>query len=948
MGGVRTQTARRERVERMAQCALLGALALVLSYIETMIPLPFTVPGIKLGLANAAVLVALLLLDARSAAGIALVKVLASGFLFGSPTMLAYSAGGTLLALLAMLLLSKISGMDTVPISMASAIFHNVGQLAVAAFMLGTPAVFMTLPVLAVAACVTGAIIGGASQGVVAALQADELAERVPVDLSGFELRPGEHVAFVGANGSGKSTAALQLAGLLEDAAAVADDGARTVANGAADGVAGAEAVRLVMQDPASQLVKNAVEDDVAFGPENLGLSLPQMRELVADALADAGVQSLAQCDVNELSGGQGQQTAIAGVLAMRPRAIVFDEASSMLDTAARARFQELIARLCAAGVAVVTVTQLPDEALAADRAVLFKAGKIVFSGDPAKAVAQLDGEDLAAFGHGAEEGQSEEATAAVVDATGFGDAADGVTAPDAGRALTCSNLRFAYPGSSVSVLQGVSLSVQPGRVLGLKGVCGCGKSTLGRLLAGYELPLSGCVQVDGLELRDERAARDAFRHRVAYVEQRPERALFAQTAFDDVLFGARNLGLSEDEACARAAAALEAVGIDPVQAREKNPFCYSGGEQRRIALAGMLVLETPYLILDEPSAGLDPEELRRLAALVARLRAEGRGIVLIAHDDVFLNACCDDMFDLGEHGGAGASAEQGGSLRGTASLAMETLGVQQLAARPLPARFGRYCPKDSFVHALDPRVKIALCLLYMVAGFVAQGWAALGLVAVFGVAMLLAAKTTPHQAWGAFRPFLGLMIFVGVFDALFTGGNSPWWQAGPLALSAESLSFAAESVLRFALVAVTTSTLMATTSATQLSDGCAALLEPLRACGARVDDAALSLAMTLRFVPLVQGEFFTVKQAQEARLANFNSAHLAQRVRAYGPVFVPLFAGCLRRSQDLALAIQNRAYGSSAKRGHYRTFELRVSDVFALLLVAALFAAVIALRAFA
>lgn len=942
MGGAGTQTARRERVERMAQCALLGALALVLSYIETMIPLPFAVPGIKLGLANAAVLVALLLLDARSAAGIALVKVLASGFLFGSPTMLAYSSGGTLLALLAMLLLSKIPGMGAVPISMTSAIFHNVGQLAVAAFMLGTPAVFMTLPVLAVAACVTGAIIGATSQGVVAALQADELAERVPVDLSVFELRPGEHVAFVGANGSGKSTAALQLAGLLEDAAAPADDGARTVANGAADGVAGVEAVRLVMQDPASQLVKNAVEDDVAFGPENLGLSLPQMRELVADALADAGVQGLAQCDVNELSGGQGQQTAIAGVLAMQPRAIVFDEASSMLDTAARARFQELIARLCAAGVAVVTVTQLPDEALAADRAVLFKAGKIVFSGDPAKAVAQLDGEDLAAFGRGAEEGQSEEAAAAVTDA------ADGVTAPDAGRALTCNNLRFAYPGSSVSVLQGVSLSVQPGRVLGLKGVCGCGKSTLGRLLAGYESPLSGCVQVDGLELRDERAARDAFRRCVAYVEQRPERALFAQTAFDDVLFGARNLGLSEDEACARAAAALEAVGIDPTRAREKSPFCYSGGEQRRIALAGMLVLETPYLILDEPSAGLDPEELRRLAALVAQLRAKGRGIVLIAHDDAFLSACCDDMFDMGEHGGAGAPAEQGGSLRGTASLAMETPDVQQLAARPLPARFGRYCPKDSFVHALDPRVKIVLCLLYMVAGFVAQGWAALGLVAVFGVAMLLAAKTTPHQAWGAFRPFLGLMIFVGVFDAFFTGGNSPWWQAGPLALSAESLSFAAESVLRFALVAVTTSTLMATTSSTQLSDGCAALLEPLRACGARVDDAALSLAMTLRFVPLVQGEFFTVKQAQEARLANFNSAHLAQRVRAYGPVFVPLFAGCLRRSQDLALAIQNRAYGSSAKRSCYRTFELRVSDVFALLLVVALFVAVIVLRAFA
>lgn len=912
------------RVQRMAQCALLGALALVLSYIETMIPLPFAVPGIKLGLANAAVLVALLLVDSRAAVEVALVKVLASGFLFGTPTMLAYSAGGTVLAVLVMLVMARPCGLGAVPVSMASAICHNIGQLAVAAFMLSSTAVFATLPVLAVAACATGAIIGVAAQGVVSALQADAGCDRVPVDLSGFELHPGEHVAFVGANGSGKSTAALQLAGLLA---------AGDAADGAGVGAAGDLApVRLVMQDPANQMVKGEVEDDVAFGPENLGMPLLQMHGLVAKAMADIDVQELAASDVNELSGGQGQQVAIAGVLAMQPGAIVFDEATSMLDVAARARFEALVGELCAAGVAVVTVTQLASEALAADRAVLFEAGKISYIGTPACALSKLEADILPAYDCDA---LQEDATASDDLSAGAGVAADVDATADAAeqdRALRCDGLCVAYPGSSARVLDGVSLSIEPGCVLGLTGPCGCGKSTLARTLAGYLLPEEGTVRLDGLCLSVTREVQDAYRRKVAYVNQRPEQALFAQTAFDDVLFGALNLGLDDDEAQTRATAALEAVGINPDQAKEKSPFSYSGGEQRRIAIAGMLVLDTPYLILDEPCAGLDPLELRRLAGIIAKLRQEGKGILLIAHDDAFLRACVDSVVEVSA---LGAFKQQQADLRAR-------------APRRVPARFGRYVPGCSLMHGLDARAKLVLCLLYMIAGFVAQGWLALGLVALFGAGMLAVAKTTPRQAWAAFRPFIGLMVFVGLFDLFFTGGDDIWWQAGPLCVSAQSASFAAQSVLRFALVAIATSTLMATTSATQLGDGCTALLEPLRRLGVRVDDTALSLSMTLRFVPLVQGEFFAVKRAQKARLAHFNSGNVVQRVKAYGPVFVPLFAGCLRRSQDLALAIQNRAYGCAAVRSRYRRLSAGAADAASLLLAAALVIVVIALRVIA
>ena len=386
-------------VERLASCSLLAAVALVLSYLETMIPLPVALPGVKLGLANVAVAVALFTLDARAAAGVAAVKVLASGLLFGSPTMLAYSFGGTALAFAGMAGLAAIPGVGLVPVSMVAAILHNAGQLAVAALLLQTPTVFVNLPVLAVAACVTGGVTGAVGEAALASLERESeggrggaadggaadggaadggaVTVRPVVDCSPLgRISPGERVAFIGANGSGKTSCALQLAGLAE-----ADGGAAAATGGARAGVS--------FQDPDSQIVAPVVRDDVAFGPENRGLERPEMMRLVNDALVEAGIPELGSRDVDSLSGGEKQRVAVAGLLAMAPGLVVFDEATAMLDPAARASFDRLAARLCARGVAVVQVTQIMDEAFAADRVAVFRAGGIVFVGTPAEALSE-------------------------------------------------------------------------------------------------------------------------------------------------------------------------------------------------------------------------------------------------------------------------------------------------------------------------------------------------------------------------------------------------------------------------------------------------------------------------------------------------------------------------------------------------------------------------------
>ena len=196
---------------------------------------------------------------------------------------------------------------------------------------------------------------------------------------------------------------------------------------------------------------------------------------------------------------------------------------------------------------------------------------------------------------------------------------------------LTSSELRFSYDAET-DVLDGVTLAVEPGRVLGIAGAAGAGKSTLLRCLAGLEHGYRGSVAEDSLGECSSCGSR-RWHGRVGYVAQSPERQLFARTVFDDVAFGPNNLGLTDQEVLLRVRGALEAVGFDFERSLEESPLCCSGGEQRAIALAGVLALETPYLLLDEPTAGLDSEHVEKLARTLRGLRSKGVGVAVVSHD---------------------------------------------------------------------------------------------------------------------------------------------------------------------------------------------------------------------------------------------------------------------------------------------------------------------------
>lgn len=468
--------------------------------------------------------------------------------------------------------------------------------------------------------------------------------DSVALDDVTLEVCRGERVCVLGANGSGKSTLASVICGLLApDGGGVELVGHAVCTGGVPDLAAYRDARRqlgLVFQNPDDQIVTSVVADDVAFGPENLGVPRAQIATRVARELRRVAMEKYAHADPSRLSGGQRQRVCIAGALAMEPAVLVLDEPSSLLDVRGRAAIMRVMGRLAAAGATLVHVTHFMDEALAADRVIVMQHGRVALEGTPDEVFAAKNAQVIEALGLempfearlAAALRQAEAASGAVAAPgapSGEKSTAPAACAPAAEPpAILARDLGFSY-GPDAQALDGVSLEVPIRATTAIVGQTGSGKSTLLRLLCGLEATDAGSLTVCGINAATKRGRRQ-IRRAVGYVMQHPERQLFAQTVAEDVAFGPRNQGLSAAEVERRVAHALDLVGL--ADRRDASPFELSGGQQRLAAIAGVLAMEPELLVLDEPTAGLDPRGRARLRALMADLAAHGVTLLQVTH----------------------------------------------------------------------------------------------------------------------------------------------------------------------------------------------------------------------------------------------------------------------------------------------------------------------------
>ncbi len=465
-----------------------------------------------------------------------------------------------------------------------------------------------------------------------------------------LEVSRGERICVLGANGSGKSTLASVVCGLLApDEGTVELAGERVCADGRPDLEAYRRARRslgLVFQNPDDQIVTSVVEDDVAFGPENLGLPRDEIAARVARELRRVAMEGYAGADPSRLSGGQRQRVCIAGALAMEPAVLVLDEPGSLLDVRGRAAIMRVMGRLAAAGTTLIHVTHFMEEALDADRVLVMDHGRILLEGTPDEVFSH--GPELSRLGlevpFAARLSERLDLPWTCDERQHLGELG---TVPNLHKPLmeerpdikhvcklgTVPNLQvehvtFSY-GRGERALDDVSFEVPAGSSTAIIGQTGSGKSTLLRLLCGLERPDEGRVVVDGHDTSSRRGS-TAARRAVGYVMQHPERQLFAETVEKDVAFGPRNLKLPAAEVERRVSRAIETVGL--TARRNDSPFTLSGGQRRLCALAGILAMEPRILVLDEPTAGLDPRGRAMLRRVLARLSEQGITLVQVTH----------------------------------------------------------------------------------------------------------------------------------------------------------------------------------------------------------------------------------------------------------------------------------------------------------------------------
>lgn len=505
-----------------------------------------------------------------------------------------------------------------------------------------------------------------------------------------LRVRPGEFIAVLGGNGSGKSTLARLLDGLLQPTTGRV----RVAGMDTADPALLPEIRRrvgLVFQNPDNQIVASVVADDVAFGPENLGLPRAVIGLRVAEALSAVGMSEYAGVDPHHLSGGQKQRIAIAGALAVHPDCLCLDEPTSLLDPAGRAEVRQALGRLRASGCALVVITHYAEEAVEADQVIVLHEGRVATEGSPravfgapeklwawgvqpppaALAWAALRRKGLATpaampltlselaerLAPAMRPGAGEAAAGVLAPAPGAGPPAPEPTpvdATDASAALAPASVvpwdavqlegvcyRFPDPSrlgrTRRRALDELDLQLRPGECVALLGATGSGKSTAALHCSALLQPDAGTVSIDGVRpWKGRKGSAHALalrtcRRRVGLVFQYPEDQFFEERVLDEVAFAPRNHGAPPAEAEEAARHAMARVGL-PASYANRSPLHLSGGEMRRVAIASLLAARPRYLLLDEPTAGLDAFGRRELAALLADLRASGIGILLITH----------------------------------------------------------------------------------------------------------------------------------------------------------------------------------------------------------------------------------------------------------------------------------------------------------------------------
>ncbi len=695
-----------------------------------------------------------------------------------------------------------------------------------------------------------------------------------------FGIEKGSYVAIVGYNGCGKSTLARLLCSLEMPSSGTIE-------------IEENNRIGIVFQSPKDQLVSGIVSRDTAFGPQNLGLKPGEVELRVIESLNIVDMLDRAGASTSALSLGQTQKVALSGVLAMRPEILILDEAVSMIDPEARQEILDFLRYWHKCGNTIIQITHDIDVLKDADSVIGIEDGRVFFYGTQKaflmdkENVSRICGKPLV---KNERNRQPERA----------------MHSPDTQPSLRLENVTYTHEDGSEHGIFNINLEFYCGTLTAITGASGAGKSTLLEVCAGLTVVQEGTLY-----------CQSALRPVLA--QQNAQAALFEPFAADDVAFGPRNRGMGGSELVERVKHSMDEAALPFNQFAERRTFELSGGEQRRLSIAGILAMNSDIIMFDEPTAGLDSRARLEVMALLRRLADEGKTVIFSTHkrdeaDFADREIVIKDGRVISDTACASAveNCDSGESKQYTEIRPSESAGlIAALKSVSLGLSRSRQ-KKTAPAEKLPPALRILLfTALFVFSLAVRPLWfcgVALGVAVVY---CLLCGFSLRRLFITSLKilPFLLLFsIFQMIFHPAIPGERHftewKWFMVTP-----SKLLFCLAAILRTDAALACISGFFVSTPEYDLMDGLNILLTPLRLCHIPVRYFILIIEVIFRFIPLLVDEAVSIIKTQVIRGGLGQVKGKLARIRAVLPLVVPLIIQSIKRSEALADAITMRCF---------------------------------------
>lgn len=746
-----------------------------------------------------------------------------------------------------------------------------------------------------------------------------------------FGIEKGSYLAIVGYNGCGKSTLARLLCGLETP-----DSGTIQIEEN--------NRIGIVFQSPKDQLVSGLVSRDTAFGAANLGLSAGEVELRVIESLNIVDMLDRASSSTSALSLGQTQKIALSGVLALRPEILILDEAVSMIDPEARKEILEFLRYWHKCGNTIIQITHDLEVLQDADSVIGIEEGRIFFYGTQKAFLADKEnvkricGEPLPKSPVVEYDTPVLTRDTPVVEY----DAQRRVSKPQEEITLKLDNVTYihdvvsirpsAYSTTGGHGIFNINLDFYRGTLTALTGPSGAGKSTLLEVCAGLAEPQKGKVYSSSGE-------------RAVLAQQNAQAALFEPFAADDVAFGPRNRGKSGAELVETVKRAMNEAALPFEAFAERRTFELSGGEQRRLSIAGILALDSEIILFDEPTAGLDSRSRNEIMALMRRLADEGKTVIFSTHkrdeadladreivikdgrvekdtlpvfdNDAPVVDCDVPVVDYDAELTKSPVVECDAQRRVSKPHLKELLPsessslIASLKSLSLGLSRSRH-QKTAPVEKLPPALRILLFTALFVFSLAARPLWLCGVALAVGIIYCLLCGFSLRRLFIASLKILPFLLIFSIFQMIFHPAlpdevrftSWKWFMVTP-----SKLLFCLAAILRTDASLACISAFFVSTPEYDLMDGLNILLTPLRLCHVPVRYFILIIEIIFRFIPLLVDEAVSILKTQTIRGGLGQVKGKLARIRAVLPLVVPLIIQSIKRSEALADAITMRCF---------------------------------------